>query len=142
MNKILTAASAAVAVCVLMTACSRAAADKDQAQLQTEPKTEITQLDTLPQNEYTAHMPVPESGSIIYETKIEGYEQRYYTFTGVTRSDAHDYIELLTNSGFKSSAAGEENEASGGWIYEKNGVYITVSHSAEEMVVGVLIEEK
>lgn len=74
MNKILAAASAAVAVCVLMTACSRAAAGKDQAQLQTEPKTEITQLDSLPQNEYTAHMPVPESGSIIYETKIEGYE--------------------------------------------------------------------
>lgn len=91
-----------------------------------------------PQNEYTAVVPQPQTGTPVAET-VNG-EIYGISLSGVSRQDCYDYLALLGENGFESALPGEENDASGGWLYTNGAVSVTVSQSGDSMQIGISLE--
>lgn len=124
-----------VLLTLAMIFCFSACAASEQ---QTESSAEITQITEWPENEYTAAIPVPETGVPV--NQIENENIFSVSLDDVSRQNCYDYLELLENNGF-SKVAGDENDSSGGWLYANSNVNVSVSHSSNSMTVGITFEE-
>lgn len=124
-----------IALALVMSFCFSACTASEQ---QAESNAEITQITEWPENEYTAAIPVPETGVPV--NQIENENIFSVTLDDVSRQDCYGYLELLENNGF-SKVAGDENDSSGGWLYTNSNVNVSVSQSSNSMTVGITFEE-
>lgn len=124
-----------IALALIMIFCFSACTESEQ---QTKSGSNITQITEWPENEYTAAVPVPETG--IPVNQIENENIFSVSLDDVSRQECYDYLELLERSGF-SKVAGDENDSSGGWLYTNSNVNVSVSHSSNSMTVGITFEE-
>lgn len=92
-----------------------------------------------PQNEYTAAIPEPQTGTPVSET-VNGAIYGV-ALSGVSRQDCYAYLALLEENGFESAFPGEENEVSGGWIYTNANTSVTIAHSGNDMQIGITFEQ-
>ena len=51
-----------------------------------------------------------------------------------------DYMALLREEGFRE-IGGDENEDSGGALFGRESVYVSIAYSGEEMGVGITFDE-
>lgn len=96
------------------------------------------QISEWPENEYTESIPKPETGTPVLET-VNGAIYSV-TLDGVSRQECYDYLELLTENGFESAFPGQENDASGGWIYTDGDATVTIGSSGDSMILGITFE--
>lgn len=99
----------------------------------------INEITAWPQNEYTAQVPAPQTGTPAEEIIIPGGPYSV-SVKDVSRQECYEYLDLLRENGFASAFPGEENSVSGGWIYTNGASSVTVSQSGSGMVIGVSLE--
>lgn len=131
MKKKFLAIAVALVLALCLTACTA-------SQQQTESGANITQISEWPENEYTAAVPIPQTGVPV--NQIENDNIFSVSLDDVSRQDCYDYLELLEKNGF-SEVAGDENDSSGGWLYTNGKASVSVSQSSNSMIVGITFEE-
>lgn len=125
----------AIVVALVLAFCFSACTATEQ---QTESGANITQISEWPENEYTAAIPSPKTGTPV--NLIENEDIYAISLDDVSRQDCYDYLELLEKNGF-SEVAGDENDSSGGWLYTNGKASVSVSQSSNGMTVGITFEE-
>lgn len=124
-----------IAFVLVIVFCFSACTSSEQ---KAESNAEITQITEWPENEYTAAIPVPETGVPV--NQIENEKIFSVSLDDVSRQNCYDYLELLEENGF-SKVAGDENDSSGGWLYTNGKVNVSVAQSSNGMTVGISFEE-
>lgn len=125
----------AIVVALVMAFCFSACTASEK---QPESGANITQISEWPENEYTAAIPKPETGTPV--NLIENEDIYTVSLDDISRQDCYDYLELLEKNGF-SKVAGDENDSSGGWLYTNGKASVSVSRSSNAMTVSITFEE-
>jgi hypothetical protein len=94
------------------------------------------ELSDWPENDYTSQLPKPQAGEPDYA--LGSPESGYYAvfLSGLTREEGEDYLDLLREAGF-TEVESQANQVSGGWLLEKDSLWVSVSCS--QGVLGICI---
>lgn len=123
---------------VALTACgTRASAPVDSASLSMD-----IQDGVWPENEFTAAIPRPESGTVESGWITESYCA--LTLSGVDDGAFGDYLDALTAAGFTEAASNAEElqlGISGNALYTSGGTGVSLSHQAGTLVLCITLGE-
>ena len=117
----------------LSTACSSSEPSVSPSAVQPEAVTQ------WPENEFTSHIPQPQSGTMDYVCDYSDSERYQIVMKDISQEESDAYMEMLKEEGY-TEIASDSNESSTGTLLQKDTVTLSIAYSDD--VLNILITEE